>query len=171
MGERTVRLEAKRMERISEPAIDQLQKSELSRGEDAAPQTRGVEDGHQAGRRKMMRVHDLEGPGGDAEFRKRPIRDDESLGIEREQSRRTFATIVPRNGKTLRKKTKQPRRLLPTLDVVQREHGQHAVHCGRGVGPSSPFGAQLSVFLVRMHRAGRASLQGSVRRLRKSQPA
>jgi hypothetical protein len=45
MGERSVRLEAQRMERVPEPAIDKLQESELSRGENAAPQTRGVE-GH-----------------------------------------------------------------------------------------------------------------------------
>jgi hypothetical protein len=36
MGERTVRLEAQRMERIPEPAIDKLQESELSRGEETA---------------------------------------------------------------------------------------------------------------------------------------
>jgi hypothetical protein len=38
MSDWTVRLEAQRMERIPEPAIDELQKSELNRGEDAAPQ-------------------------------------------------------------------------------------------------------------------------------------
>lgn len=111
-----------------------------------------------------MRVHDLEGPGGDAEFRKRLIRDDESLGIEREQSRRTFATIVPRNGKTLRKKTKQPPRLLPTLDAVQREHGQHAAHRGRSVCLSSPFGAQLTDKLAPSARLMKPSVTRRVSR-------
>ena len=89
MGERTIRLEAQRMERMPEPSIDKLQKSELSRGEDTAPQTRGVEDGHEAGRRKMMRIHDLKGPGGDAGFRKRPIDDGQRLGIEGKRRRRS----------------------------------------------------------------------------------
>jgi hypothetical protein len=52
MGKWTVRLEAQCMKRIPGSAIDKLQESEPSRGEDAAPQTHGVEDGHQAGRRK-----------------------------------------------------------------------------------------------------------------------
>lgn len=88
-----------------------------------------------------MRVHDLEGPGGDADFRKRPINDGERLGIEDERSRRPVATIASSDGKALRQKTKPPRRLLPALDAVQREHSQHAAHRRRGVRPSSPFGA------------------------------
>ena len=83
-------------------AIDKLQEGVLSRGKNAALQTRGVEDGHEAGRRKMMRVHDLEGARGDAEFRKRQIHDGERLRIEGERSRRPITTIVSSDGKALR---------------------------------------------------------------------
>src|SRR5271156_5297644 len=60
-----VRLEAERVQRVPEPAIDELEEGELRRRQNAAPQPRLVQDRHEAWRRKMMLLHDVEGPGGD----------------------------------------------------------------------------------------------------------
>src|SRR6202789_552733 len=85
VSNKRVRLKAERMQRVPEPAIDELQEGELRRRQNAAPQARLVQHRHEAWRSKMMLIHDLERPGGDFPRREHAIGEAKRLRIEGER--------------------------------------------------------------------------------------
>src|SRR5271166_6223885 len=78
-GARSVDLEAERMKRIPETAIDELQKAELRRGKDAAAQPRLAQRAHQPRRREEMPAHRVKGRTGDRDLGQNPIGDPDRL--------------------------------------------------------------------------------------------
>ena len=144
MSDKAVRLEPERMQGVPEPAIDELQKRELRRSQDAAPEARRVQDRHEARRGKMMRVHDLDRPDGCLGLRQNPIGDGERLRIEGERFLGAVAAVGLVDGQALRQETEKARRLIPPLGAMQGEDRQHAAHRRRGRPAPFPFRAQLA---------------------------
>src|SRR6202453_1891805 len=103
-----VRLEAERMQRVPEPAIDELQERELRRRQNAAPRARLVQHRHEAWRRKMMLIHDLERPGGDFPRREHAVGEAKRLRIEGERLFRPSPAVGFGGWQPFRQQSKQP---------------------------------------------------------------
>ena len=113
------------MQGVPESAIDELQKGELRRSQDAAPEARRAQNRHEARRGEMMRVHDLDGPDGRLGLRQNPIRDGERLRIEGERFLGAVAAVGLVDGQALRQETEKARRLIPPLS----SDGNFAIAC------------------------------------------
>src|ERR1700677_261094 len=113
-----VRLEAEGMQRVPEPAFDELQERELRRRQDAAPQARLIQHRHEAWRRKMMLIHDLERPGGDFPRREHAIGKAKRLRIEGERLFWPGPAVVLAAWQPSRQESKQPSRFVAALDAL-----------------------------------------------------
>src|SRR5258708_16014431 len=106
------------MQPVPEPTIDELEERELRRRQNAAPQTRLVQDRHEAWRRKMMLLHNVEGPAGDIRRREHEIGEGYCLRIEGERLFRPGSAPGFVARQSFRQEAKQPGRLVAALNPL-----------------------------------------------------
>jgi len=136
-------LEAERVERIPQAAIDQLEPDELTRGEHAGAAPRLVEQAHQRGVREGMPPGDREGRGDQLVL----AQDDTGLGDhpirQGERPPGAFRRVLARAGQRSGQLAEQAQGLVPALGELQREHREQASNMGLSVIQAAPGRPEL----------------------------